>query len=225
MKFIILILLFPLTLFAQAITVLEIDTGIDLSHKEIREHVNSNYSSFDFTDINGHGTHVAGIILKDTCQQVELLSCKYLNEKDPYNNYKNSVNCFQKAIILKPNFINYSSGGPESSLTEYTLLRYLTEHGTIIVTSAGNAGLDLSINGNNFYPAKYLLDNLISVGNLYYNKPSKDSNYGLPNMVWERGTDILSTLPNNQYGHMSGTSQAAATHTNKLLKKRCLEVK
>jgi len=43
-------------------------------------------------------------------------------------------------------------------------------------------------------------------------------------MKWELGTDIYSTLANGKFGYLTGSSQATAIHTNKWLKKKCLEL-
>ena len=60
---------------AKEIRVLEIDTGVDTSHPEIAVHIKNKNSILDYFDFNGHGTHIAGLILKNTCPEVQLQSC------------------------------------------------------------------------------------------------------------------------------------------------------
>ena len=217
MKF--LIFLFISSLALAGPSILEIDTGTDLSHLEIRNHVNiANWEKEDYIDTNYHGTHIAGILLKDTCEKTELISCKYYYGDG--KEIQNTINCFKLALKLKPNVINYSSGGPQNSDEEYHIIKQLSDIGIKIVVAAGNEGLNLSKPQNNYYPAKYRgIKNLIVVGNLN----NKSSNYGLPDMIFENGTLIYSFFPNGRYGIMTGTSQSAAKYSNKLLKDLCNE--
>lgn len=214
--------LFPLliltqTAFCKTITVLEIDTGVDISHQEIRNHVNiANWEKEDYIDTHGHGTHVAGIILKDTCKEVELISCKYYVVNQ--NSFNNSINCFKLAINHFYNFINYSSGGHELNQIEVDTLKLINPK-TKIVVAAGNDNANLKYYP--YYPASYNLPNMVVVGNLDGTYKAASSNFGLPRMVWEQGTGIVSTLPGNRFGRMTGTSQATARHTNMLLKETC----
>ena len=170
----------------------------------------------DYQDFHGHGTHIAGILLKDTCKEVELTSCKYFDLSHPDNSMWNTINCFKRALTQHFDVINYSSGGSAYSDDEIKILKQIK---SIIVVAAGNDNQDLS--WNNYYPASYRLPNVIAVGNLDGNKKSSTSNYGLPGMVWEQGTFITSTFPGGRFGIMSGSSQATALHSNKLLKEMC----
>ena len=210
----------------KPITVFVPDTGVDISHvTEIRNHINiANWTKEDYVDLNGHGTHVAGIVLKDTCPEIELISCKYytdsITEMMKKSNLTRSIECFKKALTQHIDIINYSSGGDSFSQEEFDILKKLSDKGIKIVVAAGNNGEDLKI--SDYYPAKYKLTNIIVVGNLNVNKNVfYSSNFNLPGMVWEIGVDVFSTLPNSNYGSMSGTSMAAAIHTNKMLKEKC----
>lgn len=222
MKVLIGFLLFTSTLcWAKRIVVYETDSGVDISHLEIRKHINiANWEKEDYIDTNFHGTHIAGLILDGVCEEVELISCKYMDKK--VNALDKSIECFKKALNLHVDIINYSSGGLEYSKEEYMVLKQLSDKGIKIIVAAGNNGQDLML--YDYYPAKYKLTNVIVVGNLDGNKRNQSSNYNLPGMVWEKGTNIWSTWPANSYSSMTGSSQAAAIHTNKLLKEMCLHV-
>lgn len=202
------------------IKVLVIDKGIELSHQEIKNHVapqNWAVKDYNSNQHEGHGTHVAGIILKNTCKEVELLSCTYENDFD---------DCLRFALTLKLDVINISAGGSDSYDGEFKLLKQLSEKNVKIIVAAGNDGLNLLFPGNDYYPAKYEIKNIIPVGSLNYRgEIAKTSNYGLLNEVWEIGVSIYSTLPNKEFGYKSGTSQAAATHTNKILLDICRNLK
>ena len=221
MKLIYLIVLISSFAFAaqKTISVLEIDTGIDLSHYQIRQNVNiKNWDGDEnYNDYHGHGTHIAGIILKDVCKEVELSSCKYY---DLSNKTNNPIKCFEQALKTHYDFINFSSGGPGFDQKEYDILKAIK---STIVVAAGNDGKDLT--NFRYYPASYNLPNIIVVGNLENGVINKSSNYGLKGMVFEEGTNIYSFYPGGRYGIMSGTSQATAKHLNKLLIQKCLELK
>jgi len=219
----ILILLFPFLLNAQTIKVLTIDTGLDLSHDFINQHVKE-LPDENYKDEIGHGTFVAGMILKDTCPEVEYISCRFLftfkdsNEIRMERIYK----CFERARTLKVDFINYSVSGKTPDEKEPLLIAKLSKR-TKVIAAAGNENLDLS--KEEAYLASYNLANVIIVGNLWYpfiKHPT--SNYNYPGMVWELGTNIESTLPQNKTGYMTGTSMATAAHTNRLIKKKCKEI-
>ena len=221
MKVLLVIVLYTSITFARTITVLEIDTGVDAtSHEEIRKHINmiNWHGNPDYEDFHGHGTHIAGLILKDTCPEVELTSCKYFElEQDGKSNIDKTIKCFKRALTQHFDFINYSSGGQEFSQIEHDTLGKIKN--TIILVAAGNDGHDLS--KWHYYPASYSLPNEITVGNLNGSWKNESSNFGLKNMVWEQGTKILSTYQGGRYGIMTGTSQATAIRTNRLIKELC----
>lgn len=220
-KILLLILLISSVCYAK-IRVLEIDTGVSKnSHSEIDNHLPKNVINIlDFLDYNGHGTHVAGLILNNTCSQVELESCSWFGIDNPKGNWNDYMNCLRLAVLNHPDFVNISSGGPNYEQEEYNLLMMLSSLGTKIIVAAGNNGQDL--NKFDYYPAKYKIPNLIPVGSLLPDgSRSRTSNFGLKNEVYELGFEVMSTLPNGLYGKMSGTSQATANYTNRLLKVKC----
>lgn len=208
--------------YPKQIEVLVIDTGVDLSHEEIRSHVNMSKWPDDknYSDFNSHGTHIAGIILKDTCEEVELTSCKYYGTDKPLSD-TSQINCFKQALKKHYDIINFSSGGKIYIKEEYDVLKSLKD--TKIIVAAGNDGENLKF--TSYYPASYGLPNVIPVGNLDGKVKNSSSNYGLPNMVWMEGTRIFSFFPGGRYGIMTGSSQAAAAYSNKLLKEMCNDLK
>jgi len=210
----------------QKILVFEIDTGTDgYSHKEIREHINlNNEDPLNYFDGNGHGTHIAGLLLKGVCSEVKLKSCSWfkLNANGDWNEY---LNCVRIAGSLKPDFINISSSGSNYDAEEFQILKELSDGGTKIIVASGNNGKDLS-KEMKVYPANYDIKNLIVVGNIEDNgQRSLTSNFGLSNEVYEKGVKVYSTLPGNKWGYMTGSSQSTARHTNKLLLEKCQQLK
>lgn len=182
-------------------------------------------------DFNGHGTHVTGTILYGemspsdldgipVCKQVKIIPCKYHGNN--INELSASVACLRLAADLKVHFINYSGGGDKPSVLEFRAIKQLELMGTKIIAATGNDGRDLS--KYPYYPASYNVKNVIKVGSVDKdNNRLPTSNYG-DGVVYEKGKNIYSTMPNGKYGYMTGTSMAAPMHLHKLLIDRCKEL-
>lgn len=78
----------------------------------------------------------------------------------------------------------------------------------LYIAAAGNNGRNTD--SSPFYPASYDNRNIISVANMTrYGSRSSSSNYGSVTVdLGAPGSSILSTIPNNGYATMSGTSMA-----------------
>ena len=203
-----------------------IDTGVDAEHVYLNPYISIEdlrQNPIDYKDTNSHGTHVAGSVIKGACKQVKLYSCKYYfddSEKD--RDSENIVHCFQKAKNLQMDYINYSASGKTIIKEEFHLMSELTQSGTVISVAAGNDGVDL--NNNKRYPASFDLPNFYVVGNMTNDfKRQPKSNYGLINMVYALGTNVLSLYPGNKVIKKTGTSMSTAVWTNELLKEKCME--
>lgn len=172
------------------------------------------------TDNHGHGTHIAGIIgaeagnkkgVAGISPEVSLMVLKYYDPKVPStDNLKNTVNAIRYAIKMKANIINYSGGGTEYSKDEFEAVQAAEKEGILFVAAAGNERSNSD--KHKYYPADYGLTNIISVTAI---DPSTEvlssSNYGEETVdIAAPGQNILSTLPGNNYGYMTGTSQATA---------------
>ena len=220
-----LFLLISINLYAKDIVVFEIDSGVDVSHSQIAKHVNKAdniLNSENYIDQMGHGTHIAGLILNHVCPEVKLISCKFINHSGDNDADTKMVNCLERAIIEKPDFINISAGGTNPIDLEYNAMKRIPQNIKIIV-AAGNEHSDLKKYG--YYPASYNLINEIIVGALSEDyKRLPESNYGRIDMVWEVGEHVLSTLQGDKWGYKTGTSQATAIHTNKLLLEECRKI-
>jgi thermitase len=177
-------------------------------------------NSSDLTDNHGHGTHIAGIIgaeagnkkgIAGIAPEVSLMVLKYYDPKVPStDNLKNTVNAIKYAVKMKANIINYSGGGTEFSKDEHDAIEEARKQGILFVAAAGNERSNSD--HHKYYPADYGLSNIISVTAI---DPSTEvlssSNYGTQTVdIAAPGQNILSTLPNNAYGYMTGTSQATA---------------
>lgn len=214
--------------FAKEIKVMEIDTGLSSSHLLIAPYLDKNDVNKhpeSYQDYNGHGTHVAGLIVQNVCSEVKLYSCNFYLSEDKDVRWNNLLSCYKRAYDEKMDVVNFSAGGENFISDEYNAIGLLINHNTTLIVAGGNNGIDLSKNCS-YFPACYLFSDVIVVGNLAEdNIRNLSSNYGLKNMVWEVGTNVLSALPNNHTGRMTGTSMATAIHTNKILKQRCEDLK
>ncbi len=174
----------------------------------------------DIKDNHGHGSHIAGIIgathgngvgISGVAPNVSMMILKYYDPKAPgINNLVNTVEAIKYAVKHGAHIINYSGGGLEASPAERKAIEAARKKGILFVAAAGNERSNSDVNG--YYPADYKMSNIISVTAIDKNKyvlPS--SNYGAASVdLAAPGNNILSTLPNGQYGKMTGTSQATA---------------
>lgn len=171
-------------------------------------------------DNHGHGTHIAGIIgaeggnkkgIIGIAPEVSLMILKYYDPKVAgTDNLKNTVAAIRYAVKMGAQIINYSGGGTEFSQDEHDAIQEAEKKGVLFVAAAGNE----RSNSDKFhyYPADYKLKNIISVTAI---DPStqvlSSSNYGVETVdIAAPGQNILSCLPGNSYGYMTGTSQATA---------------
>lgn len=172
------------------------------------------------TDNHGHGTHIAGIIgaeasnkkgISGISPQVSLMILKYYDPKVPNtDNLKNTIAAIRYAIKMGAHIINYSGGGVDYSQDEFEAVQQAEKKGILFVAAAGNERSNSD--QSHYYPADYPLKNIISVTAI---DPTTEvlasSNYGVQTVdIAAPGQNILSCLPNNSYGLMTGTSQATA---------------
>jgi thermitase len=203
------------------VTVAVIDTGVDSKHPDLQGNVVLGWNFVDnredTSDQHGHGTHVAGVInwvangLTGHC--VKIMPIKYFAETNTgAKNLRNTVKAIYFAIHQGAQVINYSGGGPEFAEEEYVALKEAEAKGIIVVAAAGNERADSDKPENYYYPSGYRLTNIISVAATdINNKLIRSSNWGKTKVdVAAPGENILSTLPDNRFGFMTGTSQATS---------------
>lgn len=213
-----------------------IDTGIDLSHPLLRDHLWKNKkeipgnridddkngfvddvygwnfveNSNNVFDLHGHGTHVSGIIKMVAGSNVKIMPLKYYDSgKFSEKNLNNTVRAIYYATLMGAQIINYSGGGFERSIAEEAAIRLASEKNILYVAAAGNDRTNLD--QNSFYPAGYKLPNILSVAATEQSgKLLYASNYGLSVQFAAPGKSIFSAMPFGRFGEMDGTSQATA---------------
>lgn len=170
----------------------------------------------DPMDNNIHGTHVAGIIAASANNTIGVAGVSWTSKIMPVvglsatsGSDSTLVAAIEYAVDNGAKIINASWGGPLYSQALYDAVAYAQAAGVLFVAAAGNASANLDFIAD--YPANFDLANIITVaatnrsdGLAFF------SNYGMRNVdVAAPGEDIYSTLPNSQYGYLSGTSMAA----------------
>ena len=194
------------------------DTGIDLDHPDLKD-VEIVYAwnyvedSSNVTDVDGHGTLVAGVIAATTNNQIgiagiaaktKLAIFKVLEESG--GSWMDLARAVREARGVGADVYVMSLGGTvggrAGSLVERELeLAY--DSGGVIVAAAGNDGTDVPT-----YPAAY--DNVIGVGALEKNDTRASwSNYGSNVELMAPGVSIASAYLDGRYAYASGTSFAA----------------
>jgi thermitase len=189
-----------------------LDSGISTTHLDLIGKVSkrANFTNVADIDLDGHGTHVAGIVAPLTNNEIgvagigrdtSLFSVKVLdNNGSGY--YSWIANGITWAADNGAEVINLSLGGSSSSITLKNAIDYAWNKGVIIAAAAGNNGRNTT-----FYPAYYT--NTIAVAaTTQTDTKASFSNYGNWVDLAAPGQGILSTVINGGYESWSGTSMA-----------------
>jgi subtilisin len=159
-------------------------------------------------DSKNHGTHVAGIIAakhnsKGTVgvdPSARLYIAKVLN-KNGTGYVSDIFKGLKWAMAENVDVVNMSLGMTEKSDLFETVLKEAYDSGVIVVASAGNDG------GAVQYPASSTYTIAVGAHDESGRMPSWSS-FGPEVDVLAPGVSIYSTLGNNQFGNLSGTSMA-----------------
>lgn len=200
------------TIGSPNVVVAVVDTGIDYNHNCLENFVDVNLSkSFvdgntDPLDDNNHGTHVAGTIasygvVSGVMRNAKLIAVKVLDSQGSGSTYS-----VQEGITYAANsgadVINMSLGGGSYQQSMQDACTYAINQGTVVVAATGN-----SYSNTVSYPAKY--EGVIGVGNVKSDRSrAPSSQYGEGLDISAPGTNIYSTVRNNQFATYSGTSMA-----------------
>jgi len=176
-----------------------------------------------------HGTHVAGIIagvrgndlgLDGIASNVKIMSVRVVPDGDERD--KDVANAIRYAVDNGAKIINMSFGksySPGKSVVD-DAAQYASDKGVLLIHAAGNS--DKNIDRSDNFPndmredSDALISNWIEVGSSTSETDkhlvSSFSNYGVMGVdVFAPGSDIYSTVPDNEYEYLSGTSMAAPT--------------
>jgi subtilisin family serine protease len=224
------------------VTVAVVDSGVDLGHPDLAPNLWTNpgeipgngvdddhngyvddVHGFDFVDgdgtpqdLNGHGTHVAGIVGArggngiggaGVAWRARLMAVRVLDAQ-ARGTTTAVADGIRYAVDNGARIVNLSLAGPSSTPDLEDAVRYAQARGVLIVVAAGNDGADLGAAPT--FPATYGEDNVLGVaattrdGGL-----SSVSDYGPGADVAAPGEEILSTALGGGYEWRTGTSMAA----------------
>lgn len=176
-------------------------------------------------DVDGHGTHVAGTIASEdngigmtgVAFNAKIMPVKVLGD-DGSGSFEDIVAGIYYAVNNGANIINMSLGAETTFVPENmsAAIKYASERGVVVIMAAGNAGA-----AQPGTPATYASEHGIAVGSVgvdgdqsdFSNRAGRQTDYEgdgtrRPLYVTAPGEDIISTLPNNYLGSLSGTSMA-----------------
>lgn len=197
---------------SSSITVAILDTGVDDTHPDLAGRVikSANFTGDGSGDLNGHGTHVAGIAaaVTDNSQGVASVSFgspKLLSVKVLGNNGYGYYSWIAEGIIWAAdngaNIINMSLAGYQPSQLLQDAIDYAWNKGVVVVAAAGNHGSSTPV-----YPAYN--NNVLSVAATDENDSKASfSGYGSWVDLAAPGVSIISTYKGG-YAYLSGTSMA-----------------
>ncbi|MBQ4821519.1 S8 family peptidase [Aquimarina sp. MMG016] len=199
----------------KGVKVAVLDTGVTYTHPDLRGAI---CEMKDFTnspsgvgDVNGHGTHCAGIIAaRDNSTGVigvapesQLIIGKVLGD-DGSGSEDMVANGVQWAVEKGAHIISMSLGSPYPSEKIYNAIKAAMDDGVFVICAAGNNGPSLdSVD----YPGAF--EETIAVGSIDRRKRiSKFSSNGVQVDIVAPGDEILSTYPPRGLAKLSGTSMA-----------------
>lgn len=177
-----------------------------------------------------HGTHVAGIIganrkndlgIKGIADNVRIMSVRAVPNGDERD--KDIANAILYAVDNGAQVINMSFGKSYSPQKEAVdkAVKYAESKGVLLIHAAGNDGDDLDKESN--YPNKILKNGAetktwLEIGASSWgadeNFVGSFSNYGRKSVdLFAPGVQIYSTIPNNDYEDLQGTSMACPATT------------
>ncbi len=213
---------------SRNIKVAVIDTGIDYNHESLKPNMIKGYNFRDNNDDPmdktsdknpGHGTHCAGIIgasgkidngTSGIAQDVSLMPVRFLGE-DGSGDLMGAVKSIDYAIEQGAQVISASWGAAVARSQATPLIEAVEradKAGVIFVAAAANDGKDNDT--TDMFPANAGFPNTITVAasGPQDEKPSW-SNFGNKTVhLASPGLKIMSTLPSQKYGDLSGTSMA-----------------
>lgn len=199
----------------EGVVVAVIDTGCDLSHKDLVDNLlpgkNFINQSKEPIDGAGHGTHVSSTIaasdngfgMVGVAPATKIIPIKALGDDGSGSMSAVTDSIYWAANRGGVNFITMSLGSPTPAKSIEDAITYANSKGCIVFCAAGNSGENSEI----MYPAKY--KNTISIGAIdeHMNRTSftcsgDDLDFLAP------GHNIIGCVPGNRYASMSGTSMS-----------------
>ncbi len=210
----------------NGIVVAILDTGIDTTHPDLKDRIldGKNFTQEgtenDYTDRNGHGTHVAGIIgasendagVVGVAPEVKFVIGKVLDGEGS-GDYDGIIRGIQYAINWRGKndervrVINMSLGGSEDLPELHQAVKDAVNANIAVVVASGNEGDDNESTMEFGFPGFY--NEVIEVSaSDENNEVAYFANNNIQVDVIAPGVNVLSTYKGGQYAKLSGTSMA-----------------
>ena len=196
-----------------------IDTGIDLTHPDLKANIAGNVTYVGGTssgnDDNGHGSHVAGIVAAidntigyvGVAPKASLYAVKVLDSRG--SGYLSAVaSGVDWARTRGMHIANMSLGGASSSVTLENACNNAQAAGVLLVVASGNSGDGNTATTETSYPAAY--SSCVAVGATAVNDSlASFSSTGNFVELSGPGVSVPSTYKSGGYATLSGTSMAS----------------
>lgn len=167
-------------------------------------------------DDNNHGTHCAGIALGASqdilsgslsAAKIKIMPLKFLDSTGS-GSTSNAINSIYYAVNNGAQVISNSWGGATYSQSLHDALKFAYDRGVVLVAAAGNSSSN--IDSSPMYPASYPVPGqLVVAATSNIDLLASFSSYGAGSVqIAAPGVGIVSTIRNNSYMSMSGTSMA-----------------
>ncbi|XJZ26975.1 Ig-like domain-containing protein [Bacillota bacterium Lsc_1132] len=200
----------------KGVKVAILDTGI-ATHPDLTIEGGISMVSYtnSYSDDNGHGTHIAGIVgakhngigMVGVSPDAQLYAVKVLDNLGE-GNLSDILSGLDWAISNHMNIINLSLGTDVDSQLFHDMVDKAYNNGIFVVSASGNSGNAQGTGDNVSYPAKYSHALSISAVDINMVRASFSST-GSKIDFSAGGVNVVSTYLNNNYAIGSGTSQAA----------------
>ena len=205
----------------QNVVVGIVDTGVDLQHPDLVPNLLQGYNAVNPSkppqDSGYHGSHVAGIVgavanngqgVTGIAPQSKLLPVQVLANGAGVAEVTSGI---VWAVANGAQVINLSLGWdyPDTAVEEAfkRAIKYALDKNVVICAAMSNASSFNPRSVPDNLANKPGFEGVIGVGNVDVQNRRQGA-YGNWKSISSPGTQILSTLPNNRYGNLTGTSMA-----------------
>ena len=193
-----------------------LDSGVNYNQEDLtsnlwKDSVTGKYG-YDFVDgdddpmdLNGHGTHITGIIgaigdnsvgTTGVCWKAKVMTVRVLDALGQ-GTTSDIVSGINYAVSKGAKVINLSLTGSTFDQAESDAITSAQSSGVLVVVAAGNDGVNVDDPATPIYPCKFTQSNILCVGALSQNYTlATYSNYGANSVdIGAPGVNIVSTWP------------------------------
>lgn len=200
---------------ASGVKVAILDTGISLSHPDLKNNIKGGFNTINpsksANDDNGHGSHVAGIVAATNNSigvigvgpSINLYAVKVLNAAGS-GYYSDIIEGLQWSVQNGMKVVNMSFGASVGTQSLHDAIIAANSNGVTLVAAAGNGGITSPVG----YPAAYPEVIAVAATNVN-NQVASFSSTGPEVDVAAPGVSVYSTYKGSSYATLSGTSMAA----------------